>query len=70
MYKYRVLECPSDGPAITHPETESEDEAKSQAKQNVAETHHTCYIERYDGEKWQRGSIRYFWYFDRVCFWN
>ena len=70
MYKFRVLECPANKQAIIHPETDSEETAKSLAKQIVAETHHTCYLERFNGEKWQRGSIRYFWYFDRVCFWN
>lgn len=64
--KYRVLESPD----IAHPALDSEDEAKEEAKRIVRETHHTCFIERFNGEEWQRGSIRYMWMFDRVCFWN
>lgn len=63
MYKYRITEMPER-------EFSSEDDAKKFAKEFVAETHKTCFVERFNGEKWQRGSVRYFWYFGRVCFWN
>lgn len=66
MYMYRVLEAPD----IVHEAHDSEEAAKSEAKRIVAETHHDCFIERFNGEEWQRGSIKYFWSFDHVCFWN
>ena len=70
MYKYRVMECPANEPEVAHAEVLSEEEAKSEAKRIVSETHNTCFIERFNGEKWQRGSVRYMWMFERVCFWN
>ena len=70
MYKYRLIESPAGKPEIAHPELDSELEAKDKAKEIVAKTHNTCFVERFNGQKWQRGSIRYIWYFDRVCFWN
>lgn len=70
MYRYRVVECPSNERAIVHGGIATEDAAKSEAKRIVSETHGTCFIERFNGEEWQRGSIRYMWMFDRVCFWN
>lgn len=66
MYKYRVIESPG----IAHEAHDSEDMAKDEAKRIVAETHHTCFIERHNGSEWQMGTIRYLWAFDRVCFWN
>lgn len=70
MYKYRVIECPVNVQEIPHPETDSEEDAKADAKRIVSETHNHCVIERFNGEKWERGSITYFWYFSRVCFYN
>ena len=70
MYKYRVMECPANKPGIAHPSVDSEDEAKKMAKEIVQSTHNTCFVERHNGTEWQRGSIRYMWYFGRVCFWN
>lgn len=70
MFKYRVVESPANQPEIAHREVASEDEAKTEAKRTVSDTHNTCFIERFNGEQWQRGSIKYFWYFERVCFWN
>lgn len=70
MYKYRAIECVADGQTIAHCETESEFDAKMDAKRIVNETHHSCLIQRYDGHEWQTGSICYTWVFDRVCYWN
>lgn len=70
MYKYRAVEYPQGNSAILHQEFESEEDAKKDAKRIVAETHNTCFIERYNAKQWERGSIRYFWSFDHVCFWN
>ncbi len=70
QYKYRVVECPPNEPEIPHSPCDDESQVKVDAKKTVAETHNTCFIERFDGNKWQRGSIRYFWQFGRVCYWN
>lgn len=71
MFKFRVIEEPDGQPVVVHPdEFDSEFQAKEEAKRIVRETHNTCFIERFNGSEWQRGSIRYFWYFDHVCFWN
>jgi hypothetical protein len=70
MYKYRVIESPHNLPEIAHPEVDSKDEAKAEAKRTVFDTHNTCFIERFNGQQWQRGSVMYFWYFERVCFYN
>lgn len=69
-YKYRVIECPCNEPKIIHLEVDDEDDAKTEAKRIVFEKHNACFIERFDGDQWEMGSIRYFWYFGQVCFWN
>lgn len=70
MYKYRAIESLPNGEYREHRITHSEDIAKTDAKRIVAETHHICFVERFDGEKWERGSIRYWWLYNRVCFYN
>lgn len=71
MAKYRVIEeRRGNGEIITHRETDDEFHAKSEAKRLVSETHNNCYVQRLDGERWQTGSVVYFWYFDRVAFYN
>lgn len=68
--KYRVIESPHNLPEIAHPAVDTEDEAKVEAKRTVADTHNACFVERFNGEQWQRGSVMYCWYFERVCFYN
>ena len=70
MYKFRVLECPANREGIPHPETDSEFDAKQMAQRIVSETHNACVIERFNGQRWERGSITYRWLFERVCFYN
>lgn len=63
MYKYRVTEYPEK-------EFSCEIDAKRYAKEMVEKTHNACHIERFNGTIWQRDSIRYFWYFEHICFLN
>ena len=68
-YKYRVVEYPTVGEVI-HPEVGSEHEACSKAAELVLTRRSACLIERYNGERWQRGNIRYFWNLGHVCAWS
>lgn len=70
MYKYRVAESIKYGETVYHREFDDEYDAKCDAKRIVSETHHICYVQRFNGEKWQEGSVMYMWMFDRVCFYN
>ena len=70
MYKYRVIELPENGEEIKHPEMYSQDAVKEMVKRIVSETHNMCMVERFNGHEWQRWSILYMWYFNRVCFYN
>ena len=70
MYKYRVAESVANGKTVYHGEFDNENDAKCCAKTLVAKTHNTCFIQRYNGEKWQEGSVMYLWMFEHVCFYN
>jgi len=70
---YRVVEYDKDNNRIEHEPHEEQYDAKQEAKAIVAKNHDTCYIERkraFGDGKWELGSIRYFWSFNRVLFYN
>lgn len=68
QYRYRVVEYPTVGQVI-HPEVDSEIEARRTAAELVVTRRSACLIERFNGEQWQRGNIRYFWN-GHICAWS
>lgn len=68
--RWRVIESPYNEKDIPHEAVGSEEEAKASAKRIVVETHHPCFIECLDGERWVRGSIMYVWWFGGLMFYN
>lgn len=71
MYKYRVIESPANKAEIIHTEEFSEERDAMNFAFGIVQRNHTnCYLERFNGEKWERGNRKYFWYFERVCHYN
>lgn len=68
-YKYRVAERTADGRVVRHNETSSEDDAKKMVAYILRHNNgSTCRIERFNGERWQVGKAKYFWFVDQVCY--